>query len=89
MEERLLIRSVAAHVFNRKEWIADKGRSPSLGNGHDVNSSSPYKVFLLGNIDHCVRLVMILWYNLCNGKGIRDFEHGVCGACIRQSHLQQ
>jgi len=70
MEEWPPIWRVAANIFNKQSWTADKWWSSSLRVEQGAYNSSPYICFLLQNI-HTVSLGpgLILWYNLSNEKG--------------------
>ena len=69
MEERPPIRKVAAIILSKQSRTANKGWSYSLGFGRDANNSSPQKLVLLRKGYICLRPGLILWYELCNGKG--------------------
>ena len=68
MEEWPRIWGVAVDILNNELWTADKGWSSSLGFGQGANNSSPYTMAMLRKIHNCLRLGLILWCNLSNGK---------------------
>jgi hypothetical protein len=84
LEKRPLVCRVAANILNKQLRTADKVWSSCLEFGRVSNNSSP-----LRNMNTCLRLGLILWYDISNGIGTWDSVPGMLGACIGQVHLQQ
>ena len=69
MEERPAVWRVAANILNKRSRTAHTGCSSSLGFGRGANNSSPKKRTVLRNVHkESLGPVLILWYELNNGK---------------------
>jgi hypothetical protein len=79
MEERPPVWRVAGNILNKQSRTADRGCSSSLGFGRGANNSSLKKRIMLRNVHkESLGPVLILWYEINNGKILISISKKCC-----------